>query len=330
MPVYNTELFIGDAINSVINQTYTNWELICVDDGSSDKSPELLTDFSKVDKRIKVIFQEHSGRASVARNRALEFANGVYIAMLDSDDKYENNILESIIEKTNIADSDFIIFNLCFWDYEKNIILSEKKGLNGDTSISISGRDAFKLSLNWQISGCGAIKASIIKKIRYDESDTNGDEYSTRLFLLNSEQISFVNAKYFYRSNNYLSNNISIRSFYILDTLYKLLILVGNTENTNEIENQWVKKYSKSLLRLYADFFQYKNTFNSIELENLSIYLERHYSIAKNVIRKHIEVNKLLFYRSIKYKIFFILIVKLILFRRKLIKSRMSLKCQTK
>lgn len=97
-PVYNAEKFISDTINCVRNQTYHNWEMILVDDVSSDSSVEIIKDFMKLDNRIKLIqLQENSG-AAVARNTAIEAAGGRYIAFLDSDDLWYSNKLERQIQ----------------------------------------------------------------------------------------------------------------------------------------------------------------------------------------------------------------------------------------
>ena len=85
IPVYNVENFLHDCLNSILKQTYTNLEIILVDDGSTDKSGEICDEFAKNDSRIKVLHQKNSGQA-VARNNALNIASGEYIAFADSDD----------------------------------------------------------------------------------------------------------------------------------------------------------------------------------------------------------------------------------------------------
>ncbi len=86
MPVYNAEDFLIEAINSIITQTYRNWELICVDDGSTDRSWEILDLFAELDERIKVIRFTQNRGLTYALNRALALSTGKYIARMDSDD----------------------------------------------------------------------------------------------------------------------------------------------------------------------------------------------------------------------------------------------------
>jgi glycosyltransferase involved in cell wall biosynthesis len=85
MPAYNVESYVGYAIDSVLAQTYEDWELIIVDDGSNDNTPQVLTEYQKKDTRIKVIFMRHGGRGK-ARNKCLEHVTGKYVAICDADD----------------------------------------------------------------------------------------------------------------------------------------------------------------------------------------------------------------------------------------------------
>jgi teichuronic acid biosynthesis glycosyltransferase TuaG len=91
MPAYNAAIYIGESIESVINQTYQNWELYIVDDGSTDDTKIIVSKYL-LDNRIRYIFQKNSGQAS-ARNNGINNTNANYIAFLDSDDKWESDKL---------------------------------------------------------------------------------------------------------------------------------------------------------------------------------------------------------------------------------------------
>jgi glycosyltransferase involved in cell wall biosynthesis len=103
-PSYNSKKYISETINSIINQTYTNWEMIIVDDCSSDNSVELVQLFVEKDPRISLIKLTENSGVAIARNRAIEAAQGRYIAFLDSDDLWLPNKLEkqlSFMQKNN-------------------------------------------------------------------------------------------------------------------------------------------------------------------------------------------------------------------------------------
>lgn len=105
MPMYNAEKYIKLTIDTVISQTYDDWELLITDDGSKDKSVEIVEELAKKDSRIKLFKQKNAG-AAAARNNSLKHSLGRYIAYLDSDDLWDETFLEeqiSFLEKENAA-----------------------------------------------------------------------------------------------------------------------------------------------------------------------------------------------------------------------------------
>lgn len=102
VPVYNAEKYLDTCVESIIRQTYTNWELILVNDGSSDRSPEICEKWSRRDPRITVIHKENGG-ASSARNAGLNVARGEYIGFVDADDYISENmyrVMADVLENT--------------------------------------------------------------------------------------------------------------------------------------------------------------------------------------------------------------------------------------
>lgn len=105
-PMYNSEKYIGRAITSVLSQTYPYWEMIIVDDCSSDKSTQIVEEFAEQDSRVKLIVLDQNSGAAVTRNTAIENASGRYIAFLDSDDLWYENKLKlqlKFMEENNYA-----------------------------------------------------------------------------------------------------------------------------------------------------------------------------------------------------------------------------------
>ncbi|MGB4386964.1 MAG: glycosyltransferase family 2 protein, partial [Caldicoprobacterales bacterium] len=96
-PAYNCEKYIGETIESVLKQSYENWELIIVDDCSTDNTKSVVEEYIKRDKRIKYYSLDVNSGAAVARTKAMELASGEYIAFLDSDDLWMPNKLEKQI-----------------------------------------------------------------------------------------------------------------------------------------------------------------------------------------------------------------------------------------
>ena len=109
IPVYNVEDFLGECLDSICNQTLTDIEIICVNDGSKDKSLEILNEYASRDERMTVIDQENGGHA-VATNRGMKLATGKYIFFMDSDDILELTALEDTYKIAEERNVDFVIF----------------------------------------------------------------------------------------------------------------------------------------------------------------------------------------------------------------------------
>ncbi|WP_338470681.1 glycosyltransferase family 2 protein [Niallia sp. XMNu-256] len=112
IPTYNTEKYIHACIQSVLNQTYQNFEIIVVDDGSTDGSVEAVKQFDN--SRIRVYQNEKNSGPSYSRNRAIELAKGEFIAILDSDDWWDPNRLKNMMKVMNEKDLDLIFDNLLY------------------------------------------------------------------------------------------------------------------------------------------------------------------------------------------------------------------------
>ena len=108
MPAYNAENWIERAIQSVISQTYTNWELIIVNDGSTDNTKKICESFAKKDRRIKLLNERNKGVCE-AKNNALKFVNGDYFLIIDSDDRLLSYALEKFVSTAINTNSDIVI-----------------------------------------------------------------------------------------------------------------------------------------------------------------------------------------------------------------------------
>ena len=118
IPVFNPDTHLIKCLDSIINQTMKEIEIICVDDGSTDGSLNILKDYAKKDLRFKILKQKNSG-AGVARNNGIEHSNGEYLLFIDSDDWIEEDTCEKLYAQANKLNSDLIIFD-SIWHLEKN------------------------------------------------------------------------------------------------------------------------------------------------------------------------------------------------------------------
>ena len=132
IPVYNAEHYVGRCIESVQAQTYNNWQMILVDDGSKDKSLEICQRYADLDKRIHVIHQENQG-PGIARNTGIAAAKGEYVVFIDSDDYIEKEYFKLLAQH----DEDVVFINVQNVDEQGNVLqkdfMSSNRTLSKDT-----------------------------------------------------------------------------------------------------------------------------------------------------------------------------------------------------
>ena len=108
VPVYNVEKYLRQCLDSIINQTLKEIEILCINDGSTDSSPEILKEYEEKDSRIKIINKKNAG-LSAARNQGLELAKGEYVSFIDSDDWINETFCEALYTAAKKYDSDIAI-----------------------------------------------------------------------------------------------------------------------------------------------------------------------------------------------------------------------------
>ena len=132
--VYNVEKFLEQCLTSIAGQTFRNTEIICIDDGSTDSSPDILQKFANADERFRIYRKENEGLGGAsARNLGLSYARGEYVSILDSDDFFEPEMLEHALRKAEATNADIVVFGGYEYNqrngdtYKVASILSEKK-----------------------------------------------------------------------------------------------------------------------------------------------------------------------------------------------------------
>ena len=137
LPVYNTDEYLEECLDSVVNQSLTDIEIICIDDNSTDRSREILEEYAKDDDRFIILSNEENMGVSVCRNKGLDIANGEYIAFLDSDDEIPKDTYEKLYEFTKENELDFTVCNAIRFNKERewasilhNISIPDEKLIN--------------------------------------------------------------------------------------------------------------------------------------------------------------------------------------------------------
>ena len=195
VPIYNAEKYLDSCIQSVLRQTYTNWELILIDDGSTDKSGRIAEEYGFADERITVFHQKNLG-VSLARNQGIDEATGNYVVFLDADDELIEDCLAKTVNIAEETNADVVAGRSC-----------ENQELFQDRIIWTSA-EALENSLKdhlFTYSACAKlIRREFIGKTRFTP-DIRINEDSYFVFQLLCKQNVFVltnDVIYFYRANS--------------------------------------------------------------------------------------------------------------------------------
>ena len=204
VPVYNVEKYIKETITAIEQQTYANWELLLINDCSSDRSVEIIKEYEKKDPKIKLINLEKNSGAAVARNKGIENANGKYIAFLDSDDLWEENKLDKQIEFMEKNKYDFTYTAYDFADEEGNKI---NKKVNVPEKLTykqaLKNTTIFTSTVVFNIESLG-------KELIYMPNVRRGQDTATWWKVLKTGVIAYglnESLSLYRRSNNTLSSN---------------------------------------------------------------------------------------------------------------------------
>jgi glycosyltransferase involved in cell wall biosynthesis len=244
VPAYNAEDLISECIQSIINQTYRNIEIIVINDGSTDGTLEIVNSFT--DTRLILVSQENKG-CSAAKNQGLRIAKGDFIQYLDADDYLSLDKIEKQVDKLG--------FNENFTAVCKTVIISDDEKINRleiDTNLIQNGGKGIDFLLTlWGLNGnSGMVQPNaylISRKIANEIGEWNEEispspdedgEYFTRV-LLATETVIYTEGINFYRkklNQNSLSQNFSLqRAFNLLDTVELKFSHLFKVENTNRI-----------------------------------------------------------------------------------------------
>lgn len=212
VPVYNVEEYIAECIDSILSQTFTDWELILVDDGSTDGSGKICDEYALKDKRIKVIHKENGG-AALARNRGIDIATGNYITFIDGDDVLlNNNIYSKIITilKENIS-LDVIQYNVIHnWN-------SDKENVREYPFTTYFDKESItKAFLNEHIhfSCCDKVfKSYICKKVKFPECRICEDISIIPNWVENINKIKCCDIGFYGYRNNLNSTSKSVLTY---------------------------------------------------------------------------------------------------------------------
>ena len=183
MPAYNCEKYVVEAINSILAQTYRNWELLVLDDGSKDNTLRIIEEFSQKDSRIKALPNGKNIGVSATRNRGIELASGEWIAFLDSDDMWKPEKLEKQFEIVEKEAAEFLFTGSSYINEEGE----PYKGI-----FEVPEKITYKKLRNQNVISCSSV---LVKKKYFEhikmEKDEMHEDYAVWLRILKTGVTAF-------------------------------------------------------------------------------------------------------------------------------------------
>lgn len=316
IPIYNVEKYLERCINSVVNQTYENIEIILVDDGSPDNCPAICDDWAKKDNRIKVIHKPNAG-LGMARNTGIDNATGEYIFFFDSDDYVDETIVEKCVKSACETKSEIVIYGRKELLEDGSVI--EKK-INSDKSFYDAELIKKKLlpamftyDMGFGISAWGkmfsleTIKRNNLKFKSEREIISEDAYFSLEIFSCVSG-VSIINEGlyYYYKRENSLSRSFKAdRQEKNNIFLEKSLAYIKESGLPDSVEKHLTARYHFYTLSAIKQIFLSDMRFNDKKKELLKIFKDRVLigTLRNEVLDLEGDFVKLFFY-LVKYKFF--------------------------
>lgn len=276
VPIYQVEDYLIECLDSIINQEYTNLEIILVDDGSKDKCPKICDDYKFKDDRIKVVHKTNGG-LSDARNAGLDIAKGKYICFVDSDDILNKNFVKILYDNIKNTDADISVCDFLsiknINDISNNNITNNLKHYTKEEILnSFYKKQSLRLVLAWN----KLYKREIWNNIRYPKGKVHEDEFVIHHILDNINKLVISDSKLYY----YRQRENSITSVYNKKRLNALEALEDRLDFYKKQSNE--KMYNNTLynfffsirhhLKQMKDIEEFKDIENSLKNKYDQVY----------------------------------------------------------
>lgn len=254
VPIYNVEKYLERCVESIINQTYKNLEIILVDDGSPDCCPKICDEYSKKDKRIKVIHKENGGLSS-ARNAGLDVAKGEYVSFIDSDDVVDEKFIETLYNLCIENNCDISECN--FQRFEKDIVKSSN---NCEIKVYTNHEMQERLYIPEYFARGIVVWNKLYKKYLYDDvrfpiGKLNEDEFTTYKVLYKCETSICVTEEelYYYRvnENSIMGKKFAAKRLDVMEAFEERKAFYKKRKEY-DLYNSTVIEYQKKLKRYYV------------------------------------------------------------------------------
>ena len=277
VPVYNTEKYLKKCLDSLVNQTYKDFEIIVVNDGSTDKSSNIISKYQKKYKNIIVIDKENEG-LSMARNRGVQKSSGKYIIFVDSDDYVSNKLLEEVDKK--IDDSDILRFQIATED-ENYTKINEyhEEGFE-----SMCGYDAFKYLSSYHFvepAWCYVIRKNYYIENKFSfKKGVYHEDFGLIPYVIYKarkvKSIDFIGYYYIQRNGSIMNNNdykkTVKKAFDMLEQYKTMRLFAKNINRKNNLDDYFLSYISNSVIVKARELKKDEKKVYINELKKLNVF----------------------------------------------------------
>ena len=313
VPVYNCEKYISNCINSILEQSFKDFELILVDDGSSDRSFEICESFAKKDNRVRAIHQPNSG-VSRARNRGLDEAKGEYIGFVDGDDCVDKEMYKRLYKNLADNNADISICGIVNYFLKKNGITEKVRQSQVDGFWIFSGEQALKEALQSRLYSVNPVnklfKKELFDKLRYPGGKISEDAFLIPVVISKAGKVVYDSKPMYYylrRENSITTSNFSDRDWDVVEAYKNHLNMVSekfpNLKKVAKFRYLWSYTYVIDKIMLSENFENYlrdfKKAFDFIKKNILEIIFNPYFSLKRKIAVMVLLINKKIYKKMI-------------------------------
>ncbi|MDD2559156.1 MAG: glycosyltransferase family A protein [Bacteroidales bacterium] len=282
IPVYNGSLYLRPTLDSVLNQSFSDFELLVVDDSSTDDSWMILQDYAARDPRMRILQKEHGGNVPKSWNVVRPLFRGEFVFYLSQDDLLSPDCFEQMIRRQQECNADCVLPDMLRFKLDPLDAVEEHALIapNADYSRTLDGRSAFLLSLDWSIHGFMLCRRQFYAEEEFDENTFNSDEYVSRKIFLQSSLVAFSKGRFFYRRGN--SNSITDPGhplrYQVLRTNRRLLQLMLEQGFEQQETDACSRQVFDAFCGLYTYFLQNKHSYPLSEQSSIKTLFKEEYA----------------------------------------------------
>ena len=317
IPVYNGERYLEETVRSILSQTFADFTALFVDDGSTDRSVDILKKAAAGDNRIVVVEKPHEGSVPFTWNYIFPRLEADWTFYMSHDDLLDSSLLQSLVDVQAMTGADAVIPSCYFFsDNTDDHRYDDKNRANDMTSRAqggcITGKEAFELMLDYSIPGFALWRTSLIKEVGMPTESYNSDEGMQRIWVNACQKVAFSSAKFYYRIvPNSITKGLKAYHFYSLLTNKRLLEVAQKEDISPDKLKEFHYYCINSLLYLKSAYKSISSNYSELDKSGIMNVFSTVYPAFSRRKPKPRSIKEIVLYMSCTNRLFFYIAVKI-------------------